>query len=100
MNTSHTATLELDGIKDCGQIPRPTESLSQRVKRPGSKAAAPLPALAACVVIGTLKGFGKSGELTVDFPSNPIAHAVTAKSTIQLGEKHSGCEVVLVFEEG
>jgi Domain of unknown function (DUF6484) len=52
------------------------------------------------VVIGSLAGLSKSGDILVEFPVNggPEQHA--ARSVVVLKEDQIGREVVLMFEEG
>ena len=53
------------------------------------------------IVIGTLSGFGESGESGVpfvEFPLNPSRHPLPSRSTVELNEHHIGREVALMFE--
>jgi hypothetical protein len=52
------------------------------------------------VVVGTLVGFTSSGEAVVDYPGNPAAASLEARSTVALSEADRGHEVALLFERG
>lgn len=52
------------------------------------------------VVIGIVKGIGKSGEPRIDFDANRSRADVSARSTLTLHPKDIGRQVVVAFEEG
>lgn len=51
------------------------------------------------VVIGLLMGFRDGAPLVV-FPSNPMDHAIPARSLTHLSTDEAGFEVALLFEDG
>jgi len=51
-------------------------------------------------VIGTLVGTAAGGEPLVDYPGNPHARPLPARSIVAWDEKSVGRDVVLWFEEG
>lgn len=52
------------------------------------------------VVIGTLTGWSEAGAPLVDFPGNPAAKPVEARTTTALNRNASRREVALMFEHG
>lgn len=52
------------------------------------------------VVIGVLAKLEDSGEVFVDYPSNPLSGFLPARSTVIVEVHNIGKEVALMFEEG
>jgi hypothetical protein len=52
------------------------------------------------VVIGNLQGWDGSGRPLVDFPGNPQAQPLPARTTVAVDPDPCGCEVALMFECG
>lgn len=52
------------------------------------------------VVVGALEGLGPAREIWVDFPGNPAARPLAARSTVAVSEADRGRAVALMFEEG
>lgn len=51
------------------------------------------------VVVGTLEGFDGDGTPLVDFPLNPEAAPLAARTTVALAQAHVGQDVALLFEQ-
>jgi hypothetical protein len=100
MKRSNETILELDRPENLDQSLGAEELLLQG--EANYLAAEPASALGQLpgVVIGSLRGFAESGAPLVEFPGNHTANPVQAKPTVELLEKHIGCEVVLMFEQG
>jgi hypothetical protein len=52
------------------------------------------------VVIGRFEGLGPAREVQVDFPGNPSAAPIAARSTVPVSAADQGRAVALMFEEG
>ena len=52
------------------------------------------------VVVGIFLGFTEQGELLVDYPGNPIAHAMRARTTTAIDAADRGRDAALLFEDG
>ena len=54
----------------------------------------------AAPVVGTLAPGSRTGAPLVDFPGNPFAGPLLARSTVSLAACETGAELLLVFERG
>ncbi len=52
------------------------------------------------MVVGTLIGIKKSGELIINFATNGSIITLSARSTVRLDDKDIGREVTVMFENG
>lgn len=52
------------------------------------------------IILGTLSGIDTQGQPLVDYPANPVRHALTAVSTLGITKQHIGRQVALLFANG